>query len=295
MRARVTNRTGMPCTRRALLAVALALMPAALLPTEAHAQEMPAGASRAPQSSPALRVASWDLDAARAAEVIVEPKAVERSWRHTFGAERRSRTRIAFDTSSVAADVVLLQGVTRAADARRLFPARDWKLVVSRQILEAPATEARAAAPRTTAIAVRYRKGLRVTAQEHLPELAAPAPAEHPEGSRAAGSAGTAVRVLHQGATVWLVSVALNAHCAKPTQICPTRHKLETWLAAKTGGGDVAIAGGRGAATTVGSQSLVSCGDQAISRLLPADTPARAPPEGDVREADGCLVSVTLE
>jgi hypothetical protein len=226
----------------------------------------------------------------RAAGLIREPQRIERRWRHTFGAERQGPARVMFDTTTIGADVVLVQGVQRVRDVRLLFPARAWRLVVSREIL-APGETPKP----TTAIVVRYRKGLRVTAQEHLMELAAPAPVGHAEGASAAGAAGTAVRVLVGDKPFWLASVSLNVTCAKPQQICPTRQKLEAWIADKAATGATAVFGGRGAATAAGAQSLASCGDQSIARMPAAAPSVTAAQPADIREGDGCLITVGIE
>lgn len=256
------------------------------------AQEQVVGEAPGPG---ALRVASWSLEAAAKAGLVKVPKPVERTWRHTFGAERRSQVHVTFDTRTLDADVVLLQDVDRIRVARRLFPAGAWKLIVSKEILTpASGDEASPAAP-TTAIAVRYRRGLKVTAQEHLGELAAPGPIGHPEGAHAGGSAGTAVRVLVGKDTVWLVSVSLSASCVRPGALCPTRDKLEAWLTSKSEAGAPVVLGGRGSAVSAGATPLVACGDQAISFADPARRPPHAVGAPEIREADGCLVSAVVE
>ena len=99
-------------------------------------------------------------------------------WRTSFGSERRSEPVKAKSSTSVDADIVLLQGVTHVPTLRRWFPAGQWRLVVSRQIHaasadpDANATVADRAPIPTTAVAVRLRRGLRVTGQDHLLELA---------------------------------------------------------------------------------------------------------------------------
>ena len=82
-----------------------------------------------------LRIASWSLLDAVGAGVIARKKPVERSWRNTFGSERRIASRPAIAGEKLGADVVLLQGVKSIQEVRQIFPARDWKLILSRQVL----------------------------------------------------------------------------------------------------------------------------------------------------------------
>jgi hypothetical protein len=249
-----------------------------------------------------LSVASWNLDTARKAGVLREPKAAApRTWRHTFGAERRSPEKVAFDARTLDADVVLLQGVDRIADVRRLLPARAWKLVVSRQLAERPAAEVGARLALATAVAIRYRQGLRVTGQQHVTDLAAPA-ALGLSDAAAAGAAGTAVRLVVDGRTMWLVSVSLAATCQKPATLCPTRDKLEEWIAARRLAGEAVVVGGRAGATVPGAEQLGACGEQSIARYAPRSdgapsagaTEIAPAPAAEVDEAGGCRIRVEI-
>lgn len=123
-----------------------------------------------------FRIASWNLEDAAAAGVVKRAEPKQRGWRNTFGAERRLETATHFDGRRLGADVVLLQGVRIIKEVRKIFPARDWKVIVSRQILRhgkgqlnrSTTLDGKATA---TAIAVRYQRALRVTAVEHLLDL----------------------------------------------------------------------------------------------------------------------------
>jgi hypothetical protein len=149
-------------------------------------------------------------------------------WRTSFGSERRSEPEKPKSSSSVDADIVLLQGVTDVPTLRRWFPAGQWRLVVSRQIYAAassdePTSSAADRAPvPTTAVAVRLRRGLRVTGQDHLLELA-DALGKGPSDVTAAG---TAVRILLDGRQTWALSVLLPENCGDD---CPGRVALERW------------------------------------------------------------------
>lgn len=150
------------------------------------------------------------------------PAAEAPRWRTSFGSERRSEAAIAKPTTSVDADIVLLQGVTDVPALRRWFPAGQWRVVASRQLI-AGATDDRAAAPvPSTAIAVRLRQGLRVTAQTHLAELADALG----QGPDAPSAAGTAVRVNLANRQTWALSVHLPEACPPD---CPGRQALQRW------------------------------------------------------------------
>jgi len=103
------------------------------------------------------------VSSAKAAEKAGTRQQVEpaSSWRHTFGSERRTARWRELAEAGFAADIVALQGVTSAGDARRLVPARRYHVVVSRQLLarsNAGSTGSavfRNDAPETTALAFR--------------------------------------------------------------------------------------------------------------------------------------------
>lgn len=126
-----------------------------------------------------LTIASWDLRDAEDAGVVRQPRAVKRTWRHTFGSERRANAAASNTRGDIDADVVLLQGVRSAKIARKLFPARDWRLILSRQLLDLTAFDSRFGQPlpdgkSITAIAVRYSRYIRVTGHEHFMSMAEP-------------------------------------------------------------------------------------------------------------------------
>lgn len=295
MNRELSSCTAPPQRRRMALRtrLVLACLMTPLLPIDPRCAMAQAPAPDTPAPAQ-LAIASWSLDAARRAGVVHDPKAVAPpTWRHTFGAERRSPAQVVFDVRTPDADVVLLQGVSRLSEARRLLPARGWKLIVSRQLAER-ATSGTDNPPPLTAIAVRYRQGLRITGQQHLPELVAPALLGQSDAA-AAGAAGTAIRLLADGKALWLVSVSLAATCQKAATLCPTRDKLEEWIAARRQAGETVIVGGRGGATIPGAETLGSCGEQAIARYASPDaTAANASPPAEVDEAGGCLVTIRL-
>ncbi len=187
-----------------------------------------------------LRIVSWHLDDAKAAGALNMLPDPDRAWRHTFGAERRTAPANTFDAAALDADVVLLQGVRRISDARILFPARDWRLIVSRQMLS-PVLKPRAAnrflldevvpgRPATTAIAVRFKRGLRVAGQAHITEVVVPV--ETPIDSRAPREtpAALAVRLLVDRKPLWVVSADLAAACPAGVGSCGADDALLRWF-----------------------------------------------------------------
>jgi hypothetical protein len=174
-----------------------------------------------------------------------KPDAPAPQWRTSFGSERRSAPTTVKSKTSVDADIVLLQGVTDIRALRRWFPAGQWRLVASRQLFAALPGEGASAPPSpstatpvpSTAVAVRLRRGLRLTAQTHLLELADAL--GNPDTPTAAA---TAVRVLIDNRETWAVSVLLPEAC---TTACPGRDALHRWLASRTAENVRIVTGGR--------------------------------------------------
>lgn len=272
-----------------------------------------------------LMIASWNLTDAVAAGVVERFQPAPAAWRHTFGAERRFiRNTNAFDPSAIQADIVLLQGIKTVREVSKLFPARRWKVMVSRQILSVGGRRGLSASRvpagfSTTAIVVRYRRGLRVTGQEHLLELAAAgadgvAPEIKERLSQAGetgkdgeavverAQAGLAVRVLYEGQVVWLVSVALPSRCLSKDAACAERAVLARWVKARQADGFPVILGGRlgledknsvapeenkaGKKTT---DKKSGCAAQSI------DGDAKLSGRGRMLEDAGCIAILTLD
>jgi hypothetical protein len=232
--------------------------------------------SRRPQPL-ALTIAILDLAEAPDLSPAPPPEPVRPAWRTSFGSERQTETEIKPDAGSgplaalADSDAVLIQGVKAAAPLRRLFPPRTWRLIVSRRIIKPDDATAVAGAdatsadlPAATAIAVKARQSLRVTARalalrldltppptddetaDTSPEAAVPAttPSSIPASTSAAA---TAVRLVERGRTLWIASVALPASCGnggEPAQ-CPAWTELEAWRSAKRGAGEATLIGGR--------------------------------------------------
>lgn len=192
----------------------------------------PAAELPEPPSQPvarALRVALFNLQDAQAAGAVPKFESpVRATWRHTFGAERRTLETQGpprLDPMAWSADVVLLQGFTHPRETRRLFPARGWKLVMPRPLIDAravaaPAANPNAAARPSTAIAVRHKRGVRIAGFDAQLDPAV----------------GTAVRLQVAGAPVWFLSVAQPDSGAAA---------IEVWLDARRAAGEQVVLGGR--------------------------------------------------
>ena len=297
------------CVAIALTATAAAQTPQELLPQppapQAEQSRRPddaiANAAPAAPQRP-VAVVSWHLeDADEAGAVDIRPEP-QRVWRHTFGAERRSPSRANFDIAKLDADIVLLQGVRMLAHARLLFPASQWRVVASRQIvqpmLSAAGKSARwgsAARPATTAIAIRYQRRLRVMGVEHLADVVAPAVAA--SGTTDAASetpAAVALRLRIDGRFVWVVSADLPPSCSgQPGQAaapdCPARAALELWQATRRPGERV-IFGGRNTMHAPSSPSShIACRAQAIAMIDGAEPPPPAASDAPAAAASALL------
>jgi hypothetical protein len=181
-----------------------------------------------------LKIVSFDLAAAAGLATVTDSAAKRPSWRTSFGSEIRSETRRARPALAIDADVVLLQGLASIREARRLFPAREWKLVVSRQILSMDEVPDEARKFAATAVAVRYQTDVRVTGQDHLMDLG---------GAGDLAPAATAVRLTFDGRTMWILSAALPEGCAGEAS-CAAAAAIERWRRARRDAGDMTVAGG---------------------------------------------------
>jgi hypothetical protein len=240
-----------------------------------------------------------------------KPEAPTPPWRTSFGSERRSEAQTAKPDTAVDADIVMLQGVSDIRALRQWFPAGQWRLVLSRQAfagarepvkpeaaLSTPEPEAALAIPEPeaaqgvpvpiTAVAVRLRRGLRVTGQQHLLDLADALG----EGPAKPTPAGTAVRVLIEGRETWAVSVLLPDACARTDgPPCPGRAALERWHAAREAEGVRRVTGGRFGA---GEPASGSCGGFGL-RLDPPPPPPKAHYTAAApSKALGCAAAVTV-
>jgi hypothetical protein len=280
-------RSGTPCleTLAAILAGAAVAAPAV------------AGDTEQGKAAAGLTVAIIDL--AEAPQLVPAPLAETRrpSWRTSFGSERQTEEKPKTGTAPsplaalADADAVLIQGVRAAAPLRRLFPPRAWRLVVSRRIFASPASTPLA----VTAIAVRARAGIRITARE--PGLRLVLPGTEPVAGPPA--AATAVRVATHGRVVWLASVALPSTCVGAAS-CPAESSLDAWRTSKRSNGQTTLVGGRLTAPAVVSAGPVLAGPAApcAAHRIESDLEAApvAPPAGaTLAEGSGCISIVRIE
>lgn len=263
------------------------------LAATAAARAEPAGESVTPVEGQ-LTLLSVDVRTLPGA-LARQPEADAPRWRTSFGSERRSETSAAKPTTSVDADIVLLQGVTDVRALRRWFPAGQWRVIASRQLIarigpnapeaDAPAADTAIPVP-STAIAVRLRRGLRLTAQNHLPELADALG----QGPAAPSAAGTAVRVMIDNRETWAISVHLPDGCASG---CPGRQALQRWHDARSNENIRRVTGGMFEPATgpVKSSACARFGlrlDPPPPPPRPSFTPASLTPDL------GCAAAVTV-
>lgn len=221
----------------------LALSQFALSPAAAQMPDYSSGAE-APAASGPLRIISFDLRSAPSLATETAAETQRPSWRTSFGSEVHSESKKSVPSLQLDADVVLLQGLTSVRVVRRLFPARQWKLVISRQLLsteenlDAPPRDAKALVP-TTAVAVRFQRDVRITGQDHLMELA-----RRDFAGKAKPPAATAVRLSVRGRSFWVVSAGLTPECLADRAQCLGAGLLDRWRSARVGEGEATYTGG---------------------------------------------------
>lgn len=253
----------------------------------------------APAAGSGLTIALLDLAEAPDLMPVAAPT-VRPTWRTTFGSERQTApapkrsARDALLAALAEVDAVLIQGVAAVGPLRRLFPARDWRLVVSRRVTvpgDADDLMQSVTLPATTAIVVKARAGLRVTGRSHALRL---------EGSDASDAEDTlspssaAVRLSAPGHTLWLAAVALPRACAEEDPPCPALKGLDLWRAAKRSSGEPALIGGRLALAANAGTESAGCATYAIEsdlawRRLSAEAGGISPEAGK-----GCIVTLRL-
>lgn len=248
-----------------------------------------------------LRIESRDLSEAPGLMPAPKPPAHASTWRTSFGSERKSdgdinsspatQTTQAPQTTGVDADVVLLQGVSDVAVLRRLFPPRSWRLVVSRRALPGRAAAPSPGLARVTAVAVRAKRGLRITGRDHTLDL------QSAEDSGTSGASATAVRVADGPRVIWFVSVMLPEACRAQSVECAPRKKLAEWRQAKRDAGQTTVVGGLYSDATPATPEAgipkPPCSHQAIESIVTSGTQATGS-LAEKREGSGCVALLEL-
>ncbi|MGE5266923.1 MAG: hypothetical protein ACM3L9_06115 [Deltaproteobacteria bacterium] len=219
---------------------------------------------------------------------VAKPATPTAQWRTSFGSERRSEPARPKPKAAIDADIVLLQGVTDVRAMRAWFPAGQWRLIASPHIFAGSADQMDGSAPApptpipATAVAVRLRPGLRITAKDHLPEVAGP------PGDAAGGAAATAARIRFENRETWAVSVFLPDGCAGS---CPQRTALDRWYEARAAENVRRVTGGRFAPAFSAGSGCTAFG----LRLDPAPPPPRpAYTSASLTPDLGCTATVSV-
>jgi hypothetical protein len=309
-----------PAARFAVRASVRAALAATSLAICAADPVAAAEVSRRPQPI-GLTVAILDLAEAPGLAPVAPREPTRPAWRTSFGSERQTEIEKKAETGKgplaalANSDAVLIQGVKSAAPLRRLFPPRTWRLIVSHRIVTsedtANAVVASEELPAATAIAVKARKSLRVTARARALRLDEPpastasdndspdTPVTAPTSPTSLpATSATAVRLVERGRTLWLASVALPASCgASPSAQCPARAELEAWRSAKRGAGEATLVGGRLAeknTTTPTAETPQAC----MSHGIVSDLKSEIVPHDEViplsQTSTGCISIVRV-
>ena len=236
-----------PRTRRPMRIAHSAAAMLLLLPASVQATEETTPPAQ--RSAMHLSIASLSMAGRAPKAAPAEPEQKQATWRHTFGAERRTVQSTARRPASFPADIIVMSDVASMTQARQVFPAASYHIVLSRQILNQTGDAQMTPGPGITAVAIRRARDLRVTTMEHLTQLA-----DAPAGATLPLSAGTAVRVIARGEPVWIVSVDLADSCISTAGVEQTRadctaatqqlDKLEAWAAERRGSGEAVILAG---------------------------------------------------
>jgi hypothetical protein len=239
-----------------------------------------------------LRIVSWDLSTLPAMEGGRANEESQASWRTSFGSERSTapETLTGGARYDLKADVILLQGISDATLLRRyFFPARYWHLLVARQKLTDVAMQAdpASAAVGITGVAIRVREGLRITAREYFPRIGGE------QGEPGANLlAGTAIRILDRGRSVWLASFAVPPSCAETPAQCTARARLSEWRESKRQLGEAVVVGGMLASS--GSAEAPVCGRQRLRTDLKSSSLPTMTEEHLAGPGSGCAVAMDL-
>jgi hypothetical protein len=224
--------------KSAALIVAAALLGNTL---QAYAQQPPLPEEmeqpEVPRAEPVKRFRLMYLDVSDLREPEAETKGFEApptTFRHTFGSQRQTAEEaqqvVAFNPEALEADIVTLRGVREPRTVRRMFPARDWRMLLPREKAadrRGELVDPSAARKQAPAVTMWLQAGVRFGGTD--PSL--------PPGL------GVALRMTSGLGTLWALSPSEPCRdAAGPTgTLCKP---LEDWIAGKLAGADLILVGG---------------------------------------------------
>jgi hypothetical protein len=202
------------------------------------AQQFPVEEQEAPDPPRAepvkrLRLMLVDLADLRLPEDNSAFEAGGGTYRHTFGSQRKTVEEIepvVVSPEALEADVVVIRGLKEMRAARRLFPARDWRMLLGREKPGERRTsvdDPRAGRSSTSAVALWLQPGVRFGGAD---------PGLQP-------GLGAAMRVVSGLGTLWVLA-ASEACRETPSTAGGLCKPLEDWIATKLAGGDLVLVGG---------------------------------------------------
>ncbi len=204
----------------------------------------------APPAIQQLTVATWIVELEHEQDASQTTTTTTSSWRNTFGRERKTARWRKLGKRSIDADIVVLKQLKSLKDVRRLFPARTHQLIASRaalananQRLERIAGNDVEPAHITydsfPAIAVRRRRGLRVTAVRHI-TTKGPESLQETTVSATPRHVALAARLRVSGRQLWVVTPLQDVRCRQTPPVgsgqqtalpsCPTEQQAEEQL-----------------------------------------------------------------
>ena len=198
-----------------------------------------------------LTIAAWSVPLGSQTTTAQQQTSGQSGWRNTFGRERKTAQWRKLGARSVDADIVILKNLKSLQDIRRIFPARTHQVIASRAALAnvshltESATGQLEKKPSITyasfpAVAVRRRRGLRVTTVRHLSVKINQTGTG--ETQQANLYAGLATRIWVSGRGIWILTPVDQATC-KTTSCDPEKlgkTEIEDWLD-QNGDGNTAI------------------------------------------------------
>ena len=204
----------------------------------------------APPAIQQLTVATWIVELKQERDASQTATTTTSTWRNTFGRERKTARWRKLGKRSIDADIVVLKQLKSLKDVRRLFPARTHQLIASRAALANANQRLERIAGNDVepahiiydsfpAIAVRRRRGLRVTALRHI-TTKLPQSLSETAASAAPRHVALAARLRVSGRQLWVVTPLQDVRCRQTSPVrsgqqtavpsCPTKQQAEEQL-----------------------------------------------------------------